>query len=47
MFDEFLIGALVGRMIENMKLALSPPNPKEPVRKAYLYSAVSNVPFMS
>ena len=47
MFDEFLIGALVGRMIENMKLALSPPNTKEPVRKAYLYSAVSNVPFMS
>ncbi|CAH3021129.1 unnamed protein product, partial [Porites evermanni] len=32
-------GALVGRMIENMKLVLSPPNPKEPVRKAYLYSA--------
>jgi len=32
-------GALVGRMIDNMKLPLSPPNLKEPVRKMYLYSA--------
>ncbi|CAH3173893.1 unnamed protein product [Porites lobata] len=33
-------GALVGRMIDNMKLMLSPPDTTtEPVRKAYLYSA--------
>ena len=36
------VGALVGRMIDNMKLMLSPPDTTtEPVRKAYLYSAVS------
>lgn len=43
-FPIVIVGALVGRMIENMKLFSSPQKrskSEEPVRKVYLYSAVS------